>query len=136
MSIFRNVLVTLLLLVCSNSFGQLCRNEFKCHRTENKRAAKTTVADPAEDKYDIKHVKFDLSVTNTSTHLEGSVSTTAMVTGTSFNTYVFELIPAFTIDSVRVAGVSLPFTTAGVVRTVTLPATLPVGSMFTAEVLN
>ncbi|PQJ10630.1 hypothetical protein CJD36_011700 [Flavipsychrobacter stenotrophus] len=129
-----NALGVLLLLVCNHALGQACKSEFKCHSVENKRAAKTTVADLAEDKYDIRHVKFDLSVSNTSTHLEGSVSTTAKVTGSSFNTYVFELIPDFTIDSVVISGISLPFTTAGVVRTVTLPATLPVGSVFTAQV--
>lgn len=134
MNALKHALSLLLALTCFTSFGQLCKNEFKCHVNGNTRAAKTTVADPAEDKYDIRYVKFDLAVSNTSTQLAGSVATTARVTGAAFDTYVFELSPYFIIDSVLVGGTSLPFTTAGVIRTVTLPAILPVGSLFTAQV--
>src|SRR5437879_2510041 len=54
-------------------------------------AAKTTMADPAEDNYDIKHIKFNLNVTDTSVYVSGDVTTTAQVAVFSMTDYVFEL---------------------------------------------
>src|SRR5688572_19374897 len=96
--------------------------------------AKTTVADPAEDEYDIKYVKFNLSVTNMSTTISGDVTTVAKVVAPFMNAYVFELHNLFTIDSVRFNGVVRPVTTTGYVRTVTLTNPLPMNSTFTAQV--
>ncbi len=104
-------------------------------KKKNKRAqAKTTMADPGEGDYDIKHLLFHLTVSDTSIYVEGDVATTAEVVATSMSNYVFELGNTLTIDSAKINGTILPVTTAGDVRTISLPTALPSGSMFTAQV--
>ena len=46
---------------------------------QNVAHAKITVASPAEDEYDMKYVKFNLNVTNTTTTISGDVTTAAKV---------------------------------------------------------
>ncbi len=96
--------------------------------------ARTTVADVAEDNYDVKYVKLNLAVGNTSTHISGDVTTKAKVTAASMGAYVFELNPLLAIDSVLINGVSLSVSGTGVVRTVSLPTALAGGADFTARV--
>lgn len=97
-------------------------------------AAKTTVASPAEDNYDVKYLKFDINMSNRNTFVSGSVFTAAQVVGLSLPTYVFELDAALTVDSAFVNGIPHPITTKGSVRTITLPTALYKHSMFTAQV--
>lgn len=98
-------------------------------------AAKGTVADTAENNYDVHYVKFNLSVTNRSTYIQGDVSTQAQVTAAAgMGTYVFELNNSFTIDSVKINQQLYPVSTNGAVRTVTLPASLANQSLFQAQV--
>jgi aminopeptidase N len=101
---------------------------------KSKFAAKTTVADPAEDQYDVKYVKLDLAMTNTSTAISGSVTTKAVTTAATMAAYVFELIPALVIDSVLIDGTLQPVTGTGVVRTVVFPSPITAGTPFTAQV--
>jgi len=96
--------------------------------------AKTAVASPDEDRYDVKYVKLDLAMTNTSTTLSGLATTRAVVVASTMPTYVFELDPLLTVDSVKINGALRTFTTSGVVRTVSLAAALAQGSVFIAEV--
>lgn len=105
-----------------------------CHYVKSHLANRTTVADAGEDNYDVKYVKLDVNVTNTSTHIAGNATTTAVVTAPTMSTYVFELSSLLTIDSVLVDGANVPFTTAGSVRTATLPSALSAGTSFTAQV--
>lgn len=105
-----------------------------CHYVKHALGNKTTVADAGEDLYDVKYVKLDVSVTNTSTHIAGSGTTVAQVTTASMNNYVFELSSLLTIDSVLIDGVNTSFTTAGDVKTVALSPSLPAGTLFTAQV--
>jgi aminopeptidase N len=101
----------------------------------NKRSgAKVTLADLAEGDYDIKHLRFNLSVTDTSTYIKGDVITTAQVVVASMSNYVFELDPVLTIDSVRVNGTLLTVATSGIIRTITLPIALTSGAVFTAHI--
>ena len=136
-SFLRGLLTVALLPVSIFAVAQENNNSehnTKCHALKNKMLPKTTVASTAEDDYDVKYVKFDLNVNNTNTNISGNVSTTATVIAASLSSYVFELNTLLTIDSVLINGVSRPFTTAGVVRTVTLAAALPLGTTFTAQV--
>ncbi len=106
-----------------------------CRYNKGKEVAeKTTQADPGEDNYDIKYLKFNLHVTDTSLYLWGDVTTTAQVTATSMSNYIFELDTLMVIDSAIVNGTVLPVTNAGFVRTITLPASLPNNSFFTAQI--
>ncbi len=99
------------------------------HRTE-----KTTVADPDEDNYDVKHVSFDIEVGNTSTNIKGVVTTTATTVISNFSVYTFELDGQLTIDSVKIDGNKLPVQTTGAVRKVSLLSPLANNTSFKAEV--
>ena len=96
--------------------------------------ARQTAVSPAEDSYDIHHLFFDISLTNQSTTISGSVATRAVVVAESMAAYVFELSDELSVDSVTINRQRLPVTTAGSIRSVTLPAALPRGSGFTAQV--
>ena len=120
------ILCSALLMLAINSFAQ------RHARHSNN---KNTLASPAEDNYDIKYLRFNLNVTDTSVRISGDVSTTAVVVGSSMSSYVFELDTLMVIDSARVDGVWCTVTTTGAfVRTLTMPWTLTVGSSFTAQI--
>lgn len=97
-------------------------------------AAKTTVAAIEENDYDVKHLKFNLALTNTSTYVSGDVTTTAQVTATTMPVYAFELDFTITIDSFKLNGALMPVTSAGAVRKVTLSSALAQNAVFTAQV--
>ena len=101
---------------------------------QNVAHAKITVASPAEDEYDMKYVKFNLNVTNTTTTISGDVTTAAKVVVPSMSAYVFELHNLFIIDSVLFNGQKVTVSTSGYVRTITLLSPLPMNSNFTAQV--
>jgi len=120
-------------------YGQAHRSQFTCSSLKGKLAHAHTVAKPTvesteEDKYDMKYVKLDIEMSNVTTTLGGSVITEAQVVASSMDNYVFELEAPLIIDSVWVDGVSLSWTTSGDAHTVSLPAALPFGTMFTAQV--
>lgn len=93
-------------------------------------AARPAVADLREEDYDVSYVKLDLALDNLSTQVTGSALTRARVSASGMATYVFELLEDYTIDSLRVNGTLLPYTTSGYVRAVALPAPLPAGTPF------
>jgi aminopeptidase N len=101
---------------------------------KHKLAEKATLSDPGENDYDIKYLKFNLHVTDTSVYVWGDVSTTALITAPSMINYVFELDTLMVIDSAKVNGTLLSVTNVGFVRTIALPAALPAGSYFTAQI--
>lgn len=113
-----------------NEASETCSKQ----RVRNMALAKTTVADPAEDAYDMKYVKIDVSLNNTSTDIAGNVTTRAKVLSASLPAYVFELNANLDIDSVRVNGQTLSWTTSGSKRTVTLPSPLLQNANFIARV--
>jgi len=116
--------------------GSAHRYDAQCNHGDNLLSgARTTIADIGELDYDIKHVTFNLNLTNTSTTVSGDVTTTAIVTASSIGTYVFELNDTLTIDSVKINGTLQPVvTTHPGTRKVTLTTALPNGSVFTAQV--
>ncbi|RYD51015.1 MAG: T9SS type A sorting domain-containing protein [Sphingobacteriales bacterium] len=95
--------------------------------------AKTAVASPLEEAYDVKYVKLDVALTNRSIALSGTAQTNA-VARVPMSQYVFELNNSLLIDSVKVNGVNRTLTTSGIIRTVSLGASLPAGTAFTAQV--
>lgn len=96
--------------------------------------AKTTAVIPEVEYYDITRVKFDIALTNTTTYVQGVVTTNADVVATSMSVYTFELNNSLTIDSVKINGVLSAVTTTGNVRKVTMPTSLSNGMSFDAEV--
>lgn len=96
--------------------------------------AKTTVADSGENQYDVKYVKLDLNLNNTSISLAGNATTKAQVVAATMNTYTFELDSSLTIDSLLFNGQMLPVTTSGPVRKAALTTSLHTADMFTVVV--
>lgn len=101
---------------------------------QQKMHAKISVADPAEDQYDMLHVKMNLNLTNTSVANSGDVTTTARVVAAAMPAYVFELNNQLSVDSVKINGQLRTVSTNGNVRTVSLPAALTQNTVFTAQV--
>lgn len=98
---------------------------------------KTTVAAPEEHDYDIKGLKFDIEMTNTSTAVSGNVITYARTNIAGFTDYVFELDNLLTLDSVKINNQlvnSSNITTIGAVRRIALTNPLAVNTDFTAQV--
>lgn len=127
--------IVILLLISRLSYSQESPSLWQCAAAKGRVAARVTVADPAEDNYDIKYLKFNLGLTNASTYINGDVTTKAMVVTSPFSVYVFELDSSLTIDRILIDGVALPVSSSGDVHSVTLSAPLTLGSIFTAQVL-
>jgi aminopeptidase N len=90
---------------------------------------------PEEDYYDIKHVAFDLRLSDTSIFVDGNVKTTAQVVVPTMNVYAFELDSMLTIDSIIFNGqYSLTSTNVGYIRKATLPFSINQGATFTIHV--
>lgn len=125
-----NIYTLLCLFFCgsiSSSWSQICGHKHKI-------AAKTTMASLAEDDYDIKHLLFDIHVTDTSVYVAGNVTTTAQVVVPSMSAYVFELDSSYTIDSAKINGVVRTTSGTGTLRTVNLSTPLTSGMPFTAQI--
>ena len=98
-------------------------------------AERTTLSDLHEGDYDIKYLKFNLHLTDTSTYIIGDVSTTAQVVASSMTNYIFELDTTMHIDSAKVNNVLVTVTVgSGHIRTIVLGSALSSGSMFTARI--
>lgn len=132
-----NLKVTFSLILLLAAFTGHAHNGGACSHMYKKRttANKATTATPEENYYDVKHVKLDLGLTNTSTAISGDATTTAQVNVTGFNVYAFELNNQITIDSLFFNGAkTTTYSRNGSVVTVNLPAVLPVNSLFSARV--
>ncbi len=129
----RLFITSLVLLFCQ---VQLYAGAGYCSASKGaKSVAKTTIADPGEDNYDIKYLKFDLNLTDTSVYVSGNVTTKAQVTASAMGAYVFELDTTLVVDSAFVNGAMLPVTvTAGFVRSISIPTPLTSGSLFTVQI--
>ena len=122
-----------LILVCSLLLMLTINLSAQQHRKHS--GNKNTLADPGENDYDVKYLRFNLNVNDTSVHISGDVSTTAMVVAPSMSAYVFELDTLMVIDSASVDGVWCTLTSSGsFLRTLTMPWSLSTGSLFTARI--
>ncbi len=108
----------------------------ECSRANKKKRAvhKSTIATPEENDYDVKGLKFDINLTNTSTEVSGNVITYARTVVPSFSTYAFELDTALAIDSVKFDGQLVSVTSTNAVRKVNLGAPLANNTDFTVQV--
>lgn len=131
--------ITVVLMICAGKATYAHKQDASSACAERRvasggAAAKTTVAAIEENDYDVKHLKFNLALTNTSTYVSGDVTTTAQVTVTTMPVYAFELDGAITIDSFKLNGALMPVTSAGAVRKVTLSSAIAQNTVFTAQV--
>lgn len=95
--------------------------------------ARVTVASPLEDDYDIKYLRFNLHMSNTSTYIAGDVLTHAEAAA-NMSQYVFELDTLMTVDSAKIDGALVPVASNGIIRSINLPSTISNGTSFTAQV--
>jgi len=129
------LLILLLMLLSGHLYADGFDPSAYCAAGRHKAALKTTaLSDTAENNYDIKYLKFNLNLNNTSTYVSGDVITYAQVTAATLSAYVFELNNVLTIDSLKINGALQTVTTTGVVRKVSLSSSLSSGSFFTAQV--
>ena len=104
-------------------------------KKDHSKLQKTSLASSLEDNYDVKYLRFNLYLTDTSVFVKGDVATTALVTAATMSNYVFELDTLMVIDSAKVNGTILPVTvTSGYIRNIALPIAMSAGSMFTAQI--
>jgi aminopeptidase N len=61
------------------------------------------------DNYDVTFYKLDLAADNNSIHLSGNVTILATVVSASLDTFVMELNPDYTVDSIRINSSRPPF---------------------------
>lgn len=90
---------------------------------------------PGLELYDVQYHKLDLALRNTSTYIEGKVTTVAKVINAPMDAFVFELHPSLTLDSVRVNGQDLPVTVNGNFKECALQTALQPGTVFTARIV-
>lgn len=106
-----------------------------CSGSNSRAQHKTTVATPEENDYDVKGLKFNLSLSNTSTYVSGDVTTYARTNIANFGLYAFELHSAMTIDSLKINGqLNTNISSTGAVRKVALNTSLAANTDFTVQV--
>lgn len=131
------IFLVFLLSTTASAFSKEARSIAKMER-ENHRDihAKTTLASPLLNDYDVHYLKLDLAMSNANTSIAGSSTTMATVANPSGMTqYAFELNDNLTIDSVVLNGMKLAATNVTTdVHTVTPSATIAFGNSFTATV--
>ncbi|MBS1772832.1 MAG: T9SS type A sorting domain-containing protein [Bacteroidetes bacterium] len=137
MKIGHYIAVLICLLVFNNVVAQKRDVAGECATSkinQYKSLQKTTIASAEENNYDVKHVKIDVSVSNTSGAISGCVTTTAKATALVMPVYVFELDTIFTIDSVLVN--AQPCVTANDknIRKAILPTAITQGNTFVVHV--
>ena len=128
--LFQIYFAALLIAMCF--FSESSYAGYKAHKNHNNN--RTTTADPGELSYDLKHLTFQLQLTDTSTYVIGDVTAGAVVTADSISQYYFELDSTITIDSVKYNGVLVTVGRSGDVSRVIFPATIYAGTYFTAEI--
>lgn len=114
-----NILYLLLLALLFSGYNAAAQypvNAFQCAHAKKMHGFRTTIADPVEENYDLKYLKFNINLTNTSTTISGDVTTKALTVVPSFSAYVFELDSVMTIDSVLINGVLSPGSTRRFIR--------------------
>lgn len=122
-------ILVLTTLMANNSYA------YYCSGSKSRASHKTTVATPEENDYDIKGLKFNLELSNTSTYISGDVTTYATTNIANFGLYAFELHSAMTIDSLKINGqLNSNIASTGAIRKVILSSPLAANTDFTVQV--
>lgn len=135
----RKLLLALLvscLLFCDRVAAQqphLCATSKMNRLNQSSIVNKGTIADTAELQYDVKYVKLDLALSNTSAAISGSVITNAVTTATS-GAYVCELGSNLTVDSILINGMARPVSVSGITVKATYAAPIAANTPFKAQV--
>lgn len=127
------------LLFAAVSFGQSTEVSYSCSEAKTAGHKKLVQVNWPKnaglDLYDVHYHKIDIALTNTSIYVAGKVTTQAKVTGPQLGTFVFELHPSLTLDSVKVNGTAAAAVTVnGTFKECALVNAVPNGASFTAEI--
>ena len=106
----------------------------KCGHTHSLETKSINAINPLMNNYDVKYMKLNLSVTNTTTYVSGNVDFKAKVINNPIDTFVFELKNSLTIDSVIVGGQSITYNRTGDLVFVYLQSVIALGNYINAEV--
>jgi aminopeptidase N len=130
------IFTLLIALGCSLQLGAYCSNAEAAKRRQERHLAKTSIASPLLEYYDLLHVRIDLELDNMSIMIGGNAVSTARVTNTAGLTkYVFELNDKLTIDSMQLNGSrATPVRLGTDLYVVDIPAGIPFNATFTAQV--
>lgn len=129
-----SILISVVLAFVINSFAGA---GYCSHYNKSKHgAAKTTLAHTGENDYDVKYINMKLNVTDTSTYIEGDVTTTVQVINPSgMGYYYFELDTAMHIDSAKLNGTLIAVSTeSDIVQKITFPYIFVPGVMLSIEI--
>ncbi len=127
------LLCTLPCTIWAQALNEIAEHGCKGSMTYITPQQKTSVADPAEDNYDIHHLRFQLRMSDTDAYISGHVMTSATAVA-DMDKYVFELDDTFAIDLVVVNAQPVSFSSDGNVHTAVLPAALHKGEQFKTSV--
>lgn len=112
--------ILMLVLLCIFSLrltAQFEDNITCCNKLHHKKFIHSNTATytihPAIHNYDVRFYFLDIELSKTSTYIKGSVRIDAEVTSTLLDTFVVELIPSLTIDSVHVNGIARSVSRSG-----------------------
>ncbi|MBW7915041.1 MAG: hypothetical protein H3C54_15355, partial [Taibaiella sp.] len=133
----RLVLIACLLLYSLPAYTQTLMGADECiagKMQQYRQSAKSTIASPEENKYDVQHVHLDIALDNQSVAIAGKATTTAGVLENNFSLYVFELNKRLNIDSVIINGLRANIERQGDIVNVFMPVLLHRGAVFAATV--
>ncbi len=102
--------------------------------TEYMKESKDIVQSPYLFDYDVKFYFLDITVDNSSTYVEGTVTYNAEVVATQLDTFAFELISNMTVDEVLINGVSKSVIHNTDEAFVPVGTAIPQGEMFEAKI--
>lgn len=91
------------------------------------------IADPDENKYDVKYQKLDIAMTNNSAAVSGTATTIAQVTQAPFTRFVCELL-GMQVSTVKINGQTVSFVNNGTTVSANLTNALNLGDLFTVEI--
>ncbi len=129
------LVISLLQFLTAANAQEKEENTFHCASSKKWSAQqKITVADTAEDNYDMKFVHLDLNVTSINDSIYGNALIASKVVSDSLKKYVFELSTYYTIDSCKINGQLLTATDTGIIRTIVLPTALMQGNNLLAHI--
>ncbi|MFO7723034.1 MAG: M1 family aminopeptidase [Bacteroidales bacterium] len=104
------------LFMVSATYSQMDENihcRYRDHSSKVLSGFRANPLPPAIHNYDVKFYFLDIELSNTSTYVSGNVQIDAVVTSAVLDTFMFELIPSLTIDSITLNGVPVTFSRNG-----------------------
>jgi aminopeptidase N len=123
-------------IIFGNSLSLFAQHPCSDYRVKVKRTQPVVSAkvSAAMMDYDVSFYKLDLAMERTNTNVAGSATHKSRVTASTLSSYVFELHPNFTIDSIQVNQTNVAFTRSGNSVTAQLNSTANQGDWLDVQI--